>query len=104
MRVDLIITSKRVAWAKQGCCTLVDNEPEPPTAPSFASAKGWKEVTGFTAVEGGGNFLFPRDQLMVVLDKGGYKPIESDDKRQLSSLQPTKNYLVWYHHLLPTKE
>ena len=85
----LIIISKKVGWAKQGSCTLVDNEPSPPT------------VTKYASVVGGGNFLFPKDQLLLVADNGSYKPIESSEQRNLSKLHATKNYLVWYHHLIP---
>ena len=98
-----MISSGKVGWEKQGSCILVDNEPAPPQNDDYASAKGWKEVTGFTAALGGGDFLFPKDQLLLVGGDGKYKPIDKDEKRTLSKLSPTKNYLVWYHHLLPTK-
>ena len=99
----LVISSAKVKWQKQGNCTLVDNEPAPPTDPSLNSDKGWKEVTGFRAVMGGGNFLFPKDQLLLVLSDGSYVPIESRTGRELHKLNVTKNYLVWYHHLLTDK-
>jgi hypothetical protein len=96
----LVISSEKVRWRKQGTCTLVDNEPAPPTAGDFASNKGWKEVKNFVSCTGGGTFLFPKDQLMVVLSNGDYKPIDKDVDRMLRSLKPAKNYMVWYHHLL----
>ena len=99
----LVISSAKVKWAKQGTCTLVDNEPSPPTDPTHSSENGWKEVTNFRAVMGGGNFLFPKDQLLQVLDDGTYKPIESRKGRELDKLSATKKYLVWYHHLLTNK-
>jgi len=96
----LVISSAKVGWVKQGVCTLVDNEPSPPTAKDFASPKGWKEVKDFVVMNKGGNFLFPKSQLMLVLTAGGYKPIESEEDRTLGNLKRSKNYLVWYHHLL----
>ena len=96
----LVISSEKVGWAKQGTCTLVDNEPCPPTASNFASKKGWKEVKNIVACNKGGNFLFPQDQLMVVLTNGAYRPIEKETDRLLGNLKPSKNYMVWYHHLL----
>ena len=100
----LVISSKKVGWVKQGTCTLVDNEPSPPSNIDFASANGWKEMKDVTAASKGGNFLFPKDQLMLVLANGDYKGIESDEKRLLGSLKRDKNYLVWYHHLLQNEE
>jgi hypothetical protein len=96
----LVISSAKVGWAKQGTCILVDNEPKPPTDNDYASHKGWKEVKDFLAATKGGNFLFPKDQLMLVLESGAYKPIESEERRTLRNLKSDKNYLVWYHHLL----
>ena len=96
----LVISSEKVRWQKQGTCNLVDNEPDPPTASNFASKKGWKEVKNLVACTKGGNFLFPKDQLMLVLSGGNYKPIDKDADRMLRSLKPAKNYMVWYHHLL----
>ena len=32
----------------------------------------------------------------------GYKAIKRDDQRVLGKLHKTKQYLMWYHHLLPT--
>jgi hypothetical protein len=98
----LVITSEKVDFEKRGSCTLVDNEPPPPADVDYASEKGWKEVTGFTAVQGGRDFLFPKDQLMLVSD-GKYRPIEKEENRQLGKLNATKNYLVWYHHLFPSE-
>jgi hypothetical protein len=101
----LVISSKKVLWQKQGTCTLVDDEPDPPTAAAYNSAKGWKEVKEVIAVTGGANFLFPKDQLMLVLSgSGGYKPIEKQSDRLLGNLKFSKTYLVWYHHLLQKEE
>ena len=61
---------------------------------------GWKEVKNIVVTNKGGNFLFPQDQLMVVLPGGSYKPIEKDSNRLLGNLKAGKNYMVWYHHLL----
>lgn len=100
----LVVSSAKVKWKKQGSCMLVDNEPLPPAAEDYASIKGWKEVTNLRAVTGGGNFLFPKDQILVVLDDGSYQPIESHSCRELSKLSCSKKYLVWYHHLLTQKD
>ena len=60
-------------------------------------------MRGFNAVNGGGNFHFPKDQLLVVMTDGTYKPIATNTARLLGKLSASKNYLVWYHHLLPVK-
>ena len=52
---------------------------------------------------GGGNFLFPAEQLLVCLAKG-YRVLESEASRHLSNLKMDKTYLVWYHHLTPLQE
>jgi hypothetical protein len=58
-------------------------------------------VTAVMAVAGGSDFLFPRDQLMLVLPSSGtYKPIDKRNDRMLGNLKHDKNYMVWYHHLL----
>jgi hypothetical protein len=98
----MVITSKKVGYKKQGSCTLHDNEPTPPTMAGYESAKGWKEVSNITTAQGGGNFLFPKDQILVVTTSG-YRQIPSDDNRVISKLNGAKKYLVWYHHLLPVK-
>jgi hypothetical protein len=97
-----VISSKRVGWKKQGGCKLVDNEPTPPTLEGYQSERGWKEVTNLAAVQGGGDFLFPLDQILVVTDNG-YKTIKAEGARHLSKLSKQKAYLVWYHHLFPLK-
>jgi hypothetical protein len=99
----LVISSKKVGWKKQGTCILVDDQPHPPTLAGYESPKGWKEVKGFKASLKGGDFLFPRDQLLLVLSDGSYRPIPSDPARTLAKLSSIKNYLVWWHHLLPEK-
>lgn len=55
---------------------------------------------------GGGDYLFPKDQLLlVILDmkqpdiEVKYKKIEIEGHRHLSKLKQDKNYLVWFHHL-----
>jgi hypothetical protein len=97
----LVISSKKVGWAKQGTCTLVDDEPQAPTNSSFASDEGWKEVTDVIASAGGADFLFPHDQLMLVLPStGSYKPLDTRKDRLLGNLKHDRNYMVWYHHLL----
>ena len=87
---------------RQGRCLLVDNEPSPPDNPGFESfeGKGWKEIGGIKALKGGGNFLFPREQILVVMENGTYKPITKDADRNLSALATTKTYLVWFHHIM----
>jgi hypothetical protein len=98
----LVISSKKVGWKKQGTCTLRDDEPASPEDPDLASTRGWKEVSNFAAVQGGGDFLFPMDQILLVTAEG-YKPIKDDSKRVLSALRKEKNYLVWYHHVMTPK-
>ena len=97
-----MVSSARVGWKKQGGCKLVDNEPKPPVLKGYASDKGWKEVTMLAAVQGGGNFLFPKEQILLVTETG-YKVIKAEADRHLSKLNKQKAYLVWYHHLLPVK-
>ena len=101
----LVITSERVRWEKQGTCILVDNEPAPPTNGVYASHNGWKEVKGIITSMGGADFLFPADQLMLVVPgpspgQATYKPIGPEKGRMLGSLKNEKHYLMWYHHLL----
>ena len=99
---NLVISSAKVGWKKQGTCVLVDNEPAPPKLEGYEADKGWKEVKSFMVSSGGGNFLFPEDQLLLVTDKG-YKAIAATNARQLSKLSSSKHYLIWYHHVMPTK-
>jgi hypothetical protein len=101
---SLVISSEKVGWQKQGMCMLVDDEPVPPRDVEFAADKGWKEVKSFRADIGGGNFLFPRDQILLVMRDGSYAPIETDTKRTLGNINQGRNYLVWYHHLMQTKD
>jgi hypothetical protein len=96
-----VISSAKVLWKKQGTCKLLDDEPPSPQQEKYKSSKGWKEVSGLTATQGGGDFLFPMDQLLLVT-ADGYKPIKEDKKRVLSALNKEKNYLVWYHHVMTT--
>lgn len=96
----LVVCSDQVAWAKQGMCTLVDGEPEPPTLKDFTAPEGWKLVKNFVASSGGGDYQFPKDQILLVA-KGVYKVMDSPEDRELGSLSASKSYLVWYHHLLP---
>ena len=98
-----MISSKKVKWAKQGTVQLLDNEPPPPEDEMFASESGWKEVSGFKAVQGGGDYLFPKDQLLLVAENGDYKPLNQNSQRLLGKLHAEKHYLVWWHHLLPLK-
>jgi hypothetical protein len=95
-----------MGYDKQGMCTCVDNEPAPPpkTMAAYASQQGWKEVKNMKATTGGGNYLFPKDQILVVLSDNSYKPLLTDESRHLSSLSASKSYLVWYHHLLSTQD
>jgi hypothetical protein len=95
----LVISSKKVGWKKQGTCRLLDDEPVSPEDKKLASDKGWKEVSGFAVVNGGGDFLFAKDQLLLVTNEG-YKTIKLDKDRVLSALSKEKNYLVWYHHVM----
>ena len=99
----LVISSAKVGWKKQGTCILVDNEPTPPKNKGYEADKGWKVVKKIQVVQGGGDFLFPLDQLLVCL-ANGYRVLENDKSRTLSNLDKGKNYLVWYHHLTPLKE
>jgi hypothetical protein len=96
----LVISSESVGYAKQGTCIVTDNEPAPPTLHGYASHKGWKQVTNIAAVNGGGDFLIPQDQIMLVTERGYRKMPEVADQRVLSKLVGTKDYLVWYHHLM----
>jgi hypothetical protein len=97
---DLAISSKKVEWKRQGTCTLVDNEPPSPILENYRAETGWKEVESIQVHTGGGNFLFPKDQLLLVTEKG-YKVIILEEKRMLGNLSPNKKYLVWYHHVMP---
>jgi hypothetical protein len=56
-------------------------------------------VRNFLTYGGGGDYRFPRDQLLVVLRGNKYKELPSSEDRELRNLSPTKTYLVWYHHL-----
>jgi hypothetical protein len=99
----LVISSRKVDWKKQATCILEDNEPAPPKTPGYQSDKGWKMVKSIMVKQNGGDFLIPKDQLLVVTGNG-YEVIKSDSKRLLSQLSSEKSYLIWYHHLLPTKD
>jgi hypothetical protein len=101
----VVVSSASVGWTKQGSCIVVDNEPTPPTLANYEASSGWKQVKSFTVTTDGGDFLFPLDQLLVVTvgddNSTTYKPIPQDEKRTLAKLSPAKQYLVWYHHLMP---
>ena len=98
----LVISSAKVKWAKQGTCVLVDNEPMPPTIEGYQADKGWKMVKNVKVCQEGGNFLFPEDQLLVCL-ANGYRVMKTNESRLLSAIAKDKQYLVWYHHLMPFK-
>jgi hypothetical protein len=53
----LVISSKKVSWAKQATVTLEDNQPPPPKIPGYQSDKGWKEVKNLVVKHGGGNWI-----------------------------------------------
>ena len=44
---NLVISSAKVGWKKQGTCVLVDNESPPPKLDGYEADKGWKEVKNF---------------------------------------------------------
>ena len=97
---NMIITSAKVGWKQQGTCTVVDNEPAPPTIDGYESQKGWKELGSFQVIQGGGDYLFPKDQILRVTNSQTYKVIVNDKDRELCQLaKKTTNYLVWYHHV-----
>ena len=97
----MVITSDKVAWAKQGTVTLIDGEPVPPPLKGFDSPEGWKMVRNFITNAGGGDYRFPHDQIMVVLrGDNKYKELHDAEDRELRNLSKTKTYLVWYHHLM----
>ena len=101
----MVITSDKVAWAKQGTVTLVDGEPEPPTMAEYSAEEGWKMVRHFVPSAGGGDYQFPYDQILVVLrGVGKYKELPEPEDRLLGNLSSTKSYLVWYHHFLSVKD
>ena len=95
----LQISSDKCGWRKQGSCKVMDDEPTPPVDPSLSAPQGWKEVTAFKAVNGGGDYLFPIDQLLVVRPDFTYSQIQVEGYRHLSKLKQDKRYLVWFHHL-----
>jgi hypothetical protein len=96
----MMITSDKVDWRKQGTCVVVDNEPKPPSIEGFEAQKGWKELGSFAVSQGGDDYLFPRDQILRVTDRG-YKVINAAKDRELGSLAKKDiNYLVWYHHVI----
>jgi hypothetical protein len=94
----VLISSVNVDWQKQGTCTVVDDEPPPPTKEPYVASVGWKKVTDMSATSAGGDFLFPKDQLLLVTGSQ-YTPLANDDDRLLRNLKKGKSYLVWYHHL-----
>ena len=100
----LIISSDKVDWGKMGTCVCVDPEPAPPTLEDFASPRGWREVNKFIPDKAGKDYLFPSDQILLVMTNGKYKVIKEDGQRNLGNLNQTKNYLVWYHHLLQQED
>jgi hypothetical protein len=62
----VIISGPRVDWAKMGTWKVIDNEPDPPTHKDFKAAKGWKMVTGLGVARGGGEYIIPTDQILLV--------------------------------------
>ena len=63
----MLITSDKVAWAKQGTVTLIDGEPVAPDMEEYEAAEGWKMVRHFVPCAGWGDYQFPYDQILVVL-------------------------------------
>jgi hypothetical protein len=101
----LVITSDKVAWAKQGTVTLVDGEPEPPKMEQYSAEEGWKMVRHFVPTASGGDYQFLFDQILVVLrGVGNYKELPNPEDRLLCNLSSTTKYLVWYHHFLAVKD
>jgi hypothetical protein len=100
----LIISSSRVKWAKQGTCELVDSNPAPPELDGYEAPQGWKEVTGVVKHKGGGDYLFPLDQILQINSDDTYNILKTDKMRNLGELKNKKNYLVWFHHLLPQQD
>jgi hypothetical protein len=96
----LVVSSSKVKWAKQGTCVLVDNEPTPPDSEGFESPQGWKEVTGMLKYKGGGDYLFPFDQILLINDQDTYCTINTESNRHLGNLKNDKHYLVWFQNLL----
>ena len=60
------ISGPKVGWAKMGTWKVIDNEPDPPTHKNFGADKGWKMVTNLLVARGGGDFIIPTDQIMLL--------------------------------------
>jgi hypothetical protein len=57
-------------------------------------------VRNLVTTQGGGDYQFPKDQILLVLKRSNtYKELPADEDRELGNLSATKTYLVWYHHL-----
>ena len=62
----VVVTSSKVKWVKQATVRVADPEPVPPTFAPYKSERGWILVTDFKVVQGGHDFLFPKDQILMV--------------------------------------
>lgn len=93
------ITSDKVKYIKQGSVRLKDCEPPPPTTKGYEAEEGWKMVSNIVASAGGEDYVFPHDQILLVQRNGKYIQLNNDKQRQVGSLDPKRDYLVWYHHL-----
>jgi hypothetical protein len=57
-------------------------------------------VRNVVTTQGGGDYQFPKDQILLVLKRSNtYKELPQDKDRELGNLSNQKTYLVWYHHL-----
>jgi hypothetical protein len=73
----VLISGPKVAWGKMGTWKVIDNEPDPPTHPDYGADKGWKMVTNLIVSRGGGDFIIPKDQIMLVTHIHAYTTLHS---------------------------
>jgi hypothetical protein len=60
------ISGPKVKWEKMGTWRVIDDQPDPPTNDDYGPVKGWKMVESLIVAKGGGSFIIPTDQIMLV--------------------------------------
>jgi hypothetical protein len=95
----LVISSAKVGWKKQGTCKLLDDEPVSPEDKKLASDKGWKEVSGFAAVNGGGGFPLRQGPTTAGDQRGvqdhqarqGSRAVSAEQREELPGVVPPRD-------------
>lgn len=73
----VIISGPKVDWEKMGTWRVIDDQPDPPTNANYGAIKGWKMVEGLVVSKGGGSFMLPTDQILLVHTHHNHTPLST---------------------------